>query len=59
MEEVFTVNEVAEYLRCSQSAIRKLVTNNEIPFYNIGRRILFRKKSIDNWIVQQETKQTN
>ena len=53
--ETFTVRELAVYLRCSQSVIRKLVTNNEIPFYNIGRKILFRKVAIDNWVYQQET----
>ena len=52
--ETFTVSELAVYLRCSQSSIRKLVTNNEIPYYNVGRRILFRKKTIDNWVYQQE-----
>ena len=43
--ETFTVRELAIYLRCSQSVIRKLVTKKEIPFYNIGKRILFRKIS--------------
>ncbi len=57
--ETFTVKEVADYLRCSQSAIRKLVANNKIPFYKVGRRILFRKMSIDNWIFEQEMNKTN
>ncbi len=52
--ETFKVNELAEYLGCSQSAIRKLVTNKKIPFFNVGRRILFRKEAIDKWIHQQE-----
>lgn len=53
--EVFTVREVATYLKCSQSAIRKLVSIKAIPFYNVGNRILFRKEAVDNWINQQET----
>lgn len=57
--EVFTVSEVATYLKCSQSAIRKLVNNKQIPFYRIGRKILFKKLSIDAWILNQETEQTN
>lgn len=52
--ETFTVRELAIYLRCSQSVIRKLVTKKEIPFYNVGKRILFRKEAIDNWVYQQE-----
>lgn len=31
MEEVFDVKEVADYLHCSQSTIRKLLKNNQIP----------------------------
>lgn len=54
--EVFDVKEVAKYLNCSISAIRKLVTNNSIPYYRVGTRIFFRKLSIDTWIEQQELK---
>lgn len=52
--DVFDVKEVAKYLNCSISTIRKLVTNNSIPYYRIGTRIFFRKLSIDTWIAQQE-----
>lgn len=52
--ETFTVSELAVYLSCSQSAIRKLVKNSEIPFYNIGRKILFRKEAINDWLHKQE-----
>ena len=52
--EIFDVKEVANYLKCSCSAIRRLVNTNKIPYYRVGRRILFRKLSIDNWVKQQE-----
>lgn len=52
--ETFTVSELAIQLKCSQSSIRKLVKNNEIPFYNIGRKTLFRKEAIDDWVHKQE-----
>ena len=52
--EVLNVNETAIYLNCSVSAIRKLVTLNQIPYFRIGSRILFRKLALDNWISAQE-----
>ena len=52
--EIFDVKEVANYLKCSCSAIRKLVNTNGIPYYRVGSRILFRKVSIDDWVSQQE-----
>lgn len=53
MDEVFDIKEVATYLHCSESTIRKLVRNNGIPFYRIARRIFFRKTFIDNWVMSQ------
>ena len=35
MEDVFNVQELTEYLRCSQSTVRKLIRNNEIPSFRI------------------------
>ena len=52
--EVLTVKEVANYLNCSTSVVRKLVLNKKIPFYRVGTRILFRKIAIDNWVYEQE-----
>lgn len=52
--EVLTVKEVADYLNCSTSVVRKLVLNKKIPFYRVGTRILFRKIAIDNWVYEQE-----
>ena len=52
--EVLTVKEVANYLNCSTSVVRKLVLNKKIPFYRVGTKILFRKIAIDNWVYTQE-----
>lgn len=54
--EVFNVPEVATYLNCSCSAIRRLVYTNGIPYFRVGKRILFRKLAIDDWVKQQELK---
>lgn len=52
--EVFSVSEIAEYLHCSESSIRKLIREKNIPFFRIASRIFFKKESIDEWIKNQE-----
>ena len=53
MNEVFNVKEVAEYLHCSQSTIRKLLKKKAIPSFRIAYRIFFKKEHIDLWINNQ------
>lgn len=54
--DVFNVKEVAEYLHCSVSTIRKLVRANQIPYFRIGNRLLFNKNYIENWVCSQLSK---
>lgn len=51
---VFNVEELSKYLHTSQSSIRKLVREKNIPHYRILSRIFFDKESIDIWINNQE-----
>lgn len=53
VEKVFDVKEVADYLRCSQSTVRKLLRKREIPCFRIACRIYFKKSLIDLWIQNQ------
>ena len=53
MEEVFDVKELTRYLRCSDSTVRKLIKNREIPNFRIANRIYFKKELIDIWIQNQ------
>ena len=53
MNEVFNVKEVAKYLHCSQSTIRKLLKKKQIPSFRIAYRIFFKKEHIDLWINNQ------
>lgn len=53
MEDVFNVKELARYLHCSESTIRKLLRNNKIPSFRVACRIFFKKKLIDAWINNQ------
>ena len=53
MEEVLNVKELTKYLRCSDSTVRKLIKNKEIPNYKIANRFYFKKELIDIWIQNQ------
>jgi len=53
-EIILNIKELKTYLNCSESFIRKLITKNDIPFIKIGRKILFKKSSIDIWISNYE-----
>lgn len=51
--EVFNVKELATYLNCSISSIRKLVRTNQIPNFRIGSKLNFKKELIDEWVYSQ------
>ena len=53
MDEVFDVKELTRYLRCSDSTVRKLIKNREIPNFRIANRIYLKKALIDIWIQNQ------
>lgn len=52
--DVLSVKEVAEYLKCSESSIRKLVRNESIPYFRIGYKLNFIKNAIDSWVDRQQ-----
>jgi excisionase family DNA binding protein len=49
-----TVIEAALYLGISKNLMYQLVRENRIPAIRIGRRILFKRDSIDRWLSNQE-----
>ena len=52
--EVLGVKDIAEYLNCSESKIRNMVRDKEIPYFRIGNKLNFNKEAINNWIHNQE-----
>nr|WP_263326074.1 helix-turn-helix domain-containing protein [Neobacillus sp. Marseille-Q6967] len=56
VRKTMTVKELADYIGVSTDLVYKMVRLNEIPFIRVGRRFLFRKETIDNWMMVQETK---
>ena len=50
---VLDIDELAEFLRVSQETIAEYF--DEIPSFELGGKLLFRKKSIEAWIESKET----
>lgn len=53
MQDTFDVKDLAEYLHCSESTVRKLIRNKEIPYFRVAYRIYFKRALIDAWIQNQ------
>ena len=49
-----TVEETAEYLRCSLRFLREKVANKEVPHTRFGGKVLFHKERIDEWMLSME-----
>jgi len=49
---IMTLTEVADYLRIDAEMIENYL--GEIPCFELGGKILFRKDSVDEWIKDQE-----
>ena len=49
-EGLMIVTEVAQYLNCSISTVRRLVMNSGIPHFRLGKLIRFRRRDIDAWL---------
>lgn len=54
--EVMTPAEVAAYLRVTPDVIEELL--GDIPCFELGGKLLFRKDSVDAWTHQRERKLT-
>ena len=56
MLEVLTISEAVRLTRISEWKLRQLVSAGVIPHFRPGgaRRILFRKESLEQWILEQE-----
>ena len=53
-EDVFTVPELASYLRMKPITIYKHVAGGRLPGFKIGSQWRFKRKTIDSWIEEQE-----
>lgn len=55
-KEILTLEESADYLQLSKSALYKMTSKKEIPFYNPGgKKIYFKKLELDNWVLSNKS----
>ena len=50
METIYTVPEVAEYLKMSKSKVYYLIQRREIPYIKIGRNVRIRQEDLVKWL---------
>ena len=53
-EGVFTVQELAFYLRMKPLTIYKHASGGKLPGFKVGSHWRFKKSTIDQWIQEQE-----
>ena len=58
-DNVFTVDELARYLRMQPLTIYKHAASGKIPGFKVGSHWRFKKKTIDRWIAAQEESNTS
>lgn len=54
--EIWTIKELAEYLKLKEKTVYALVAKDEIPGFKVGGSWRFKKSQIDNWIESQSNK---
>ncbi|MFC2048689.1 helix-turn-helix domain-containing protein [Elusimicrobiota bacterium] len=54
MNEIFTADELADYLRIKKNTIYIWVSQKRIPYTKIGRCTRFKRSEIDRWIKENE-----
>ena len=52
-EQILTVRELAEYLRCHPSTIYRFVRRREVPHFKLGSDIRFQVSLIEKWIEER------
>ena len=49
-DQIYTIPEVAEYLKMSKAKVYNLVQIREIPHIKIGRNVRIRLSELEKWI---------
>lgn len=53
LDDIFTIHELAEYLKLNEKTAYRLVANGEIPGFKVGGSWRFRRDDISDWVLQQ------
>ena len=50
-QNILNLKDLALWLHISESMLRKLIYNNNIPYFKIGNRYYFDRDIIQKWII--------
>lgn len=53
--KTITVKELSDLLGVSVDVVYEQVRKSNIPHFRVGRRILFRVETLENWMSEKET----
>ena len=56
MQEVLTVQEAAQFLRCSPDTVKRQARAGRLPASKIGRAWRFRRADLDQWLAEGGTR---
>jgi excisionase family DNA binding protein len=54
-----SIEQAAEYTTFAVVTLRKLIYRGAIPFYRKGRRVVFKREEVDNWIANDRIEPIN
>lgn len=53
-DRLWTIKEVAAYLRVSEATVRNRMDDSGLPYEKIGGALRFRREVVDRWITHQQ-----
>ena len=58
-EEWVGVDDAARHIGCNRNRIYYLVSNNRIPHHHEGRRVMFRRSELDDWLTSGSARESD
>jgi len=55
-DEILSKEQTTKYLKISRGSLLRLMQSRDIPYFKLGRRVLFRKTDIDAWLETKRVK---
>lgn len=57
-QATLSAKQAAQYIGCSYWTILEMAKKGMIPHIRVGKKVLFRKYVLDNWMEEQEKQST-
>jgi excisionase family DNA binding protein len=58
-EKLLTTDQVARYLKVDKFTVYRLVAQKKLPAFKVGNQWRFRKKMIDEWLLEHSNLEEN